>query len=110
MLNQTTQYENFTQGLASGDVEEWEHMNLVWEANPTNTSPYDSSYSGVSMIQADVCARVVTNVYFLAPTSADVHLKLIEAEHVEHQHSETTLHDKSASTFLVTGLELEDTQ
>jgi hypothetical protein len=47
---------------------------------------------------------------FIAPSLADVRLKLIEAERADHQHGEAILHDKSASTFLVAGIELEDIQ
>ncbi|KAF9508989.1 hypothetical protein BS47DRAFT_1365591 [Hydnum rufescens UP504] len=84
------QYDTLTQGLADDDASTWERMVREWEIDASKPDPYTLPLSNKS--QAQIC------------------LELIEMERDSLYHGSVSLHNVSASAFVIMGLDIEDTQ
>ncbi|KAF9504109.1 hypothetical protein BS47DRAFT_1401750 [Hydnum rufescens UP504] len=84
------QYDTLTQGLADDDASTWERMVREWEIDASKPDPYTLPLSNKSQVQ--------------------IRLELIEMERDSLYHGSVSLHDVSASAFVIMGLDIEDTQ
>ncbi|KAF9512090.1 hypothetical protein BS47DRAFT_1394517 [Hydnum rufescens UP504] len=78
-----------TQGLADDDASTWEQIVREWEIDASKPDPYTLPLSNKSQAQ--------------------IHLELIEMEQDLLYHGSVSLHDVSASAFIIMGLDIEDT-
>ncbi|KAG6829299.1 hypothetical protein H0H93_014534, partial [Arthromyces matolae] len=95
---QTEAHRGFTASIGAAKTEEWESTCVKWETD--NTYPRKTPSPFVS----DSIGSLI------AISEAEVRKELAEEERVRVVEGGVTLHETSASGFLVLGLELEDTQ
>ena len=106
--SQLESFETFSKEQGDEQVEEWKTMIRVWESNQDAPNPYELPKSGRFQLRATLyclSSRVVIGM-----SEADVRLQLAQEEANRAAMGVPSLHEVSASSFIVAALDLEDQQ
>lgn len=103
---QQESFNTFSKEQGDEQVEEWKAMVRIWESDPNAPNPYELPKSGRFMCNTTRPSSWV----IIGLSEADVQLQLAQEEADQAAMGVPSLHEVSASLFIVAALDLEDQQ